>query len=505
MTRSGFVLDCACFCINGTHRNRSCGLYIRHLRIAFAIAALFAALDPWIGSQAAAAQVDAKGVQAPIGFADVIERVKPTVVGVRAKIDGGTVPGEPNEEVPFPPESPLERFFRQFGMPTPHKPTPKPDSAALGSGFFVSGDGYVVTNNHVVANGKDLEVTTDGGKIYQAQLIGSDPLTDIALIKVTGNSDFPFVRFAEVEPRIGDWVLPVGNPFGLGGTVTAGIVSARGRDIGAGPYDDFIQIDAPVNRGNSGGPTFNVQGEVIGVNTAIFSPSGGSVGVAFDIPAETVKLVVGQLKDKGHVTRGWLGVQIQAVTPAIAEALEMKSAEGTLVAELEPTGPAVKSGLEVGDVITSVNGDAIKTSRELARKIAAMAPGTSVRLGVFGNGQEKTITLNLGTLPDKSEAKTEQQQAPSEPSSLGLTLAPAGKVPGAGDRGVVITGIDPDGRAAESGLQTGDVILNVGQAAVNMPADVRKFLNEAHAQSKRSILMRVKRGDVTTFVAVALG
>jgi serine protease Do len=465
---------------------------------------LFAALDLWIGSQAGAAQVDAKGSPAPVGFADVIQRVKPTVVGVRAKIDGGTLPGEPNEEVPFPPESPLERFFRQFGLPTPHKPTPKLDSA-LGSGFFVSGDGYVVTNNHVVANGKDLEVTTDGGKTYQAQLIGSDPLTDLALIKVSGNTDFPFVTFAEVEPRIGDWVLPVGNPFGLGGTVTAGIVSARGRDIGAGPYDDFIQIDAPVNKGNSGGPTFNVKGEVIGVNTAIFSPSGGSVGVAFDVPAETVKLIVGQLKDTGHVTRGWIGVQVQSVTPTIAEALGMKSAEGTLVAELEPGGPAVKSDLEVGDVITSVNGHAIKDSRELARKIAAMAPGTSVRLDVFRNGQEKTIVLDLGTLPEKSEAKSDQQQAPSEPSSLGLTLAPASKVPGAGDRGVVITGIDPNGRAAESGLQTGDVILNVGQAAVNTPADVRKFVNEAHGQSKHSILMRVKRGDATTFVAVSLG
>ena len=503
MTRC-FILDRIGFHISTAHRHCSCRLYARRLLVAFAIAASFAALDLWIGSQAGAAQVDAKGAPAPVGFADVIERVKATVVGVRANFEGGTLPGEPNEDIPFSPESPLERFFRQFGIPTPHKPAPKPGSA-LGSGFFVSGDGYVVTNNHVVANGKDLQVTTDGGKTYQAQLIGSDPLTDIALIKVSGNTDFPFVKFAEVEPRIGDWVLPVGNPFGLGGTVTAGIVSARGRDIGAGPYDDFIQIDAPVNKGNSGGPTFNVKGEVIGVNTAIFSPSGGSVGVAFDIPAETVKLVIGQLKDTGHVTRGWIGVQVQSVTPTIAEALGMKNAEGSLVAELELAGPAVKSGLEVGDVITSVNGDAIRDSRELARKIAAMAPGTSVRLGVFRNGQEKTVALSLGTLPEKSEAKTEQQPAPSEPSSLGLTLAPASKLPGAGDRGVVITAIDPDGRAAESGLQTGDVILNVGQAAVNTPADVKKFVNEARAQSKHSILMRVKRGDATTFVAVSLG
>ena len=307
-------------------------------------------------------------------------------------------------------------------------------------------------------------------------------------------------------PRIGDWVLPVGNPFGLGGTVTAGIVSARGRDIGAGPYEDFIQIDAPVNKGNSGGPSFNVRGEVIGVNTAIFSPSGGSVGVAFDIPADTIKLIIQQLKDKGYVTRGWIGVQIQPVTPTIAEAIGLKTPEGALVAQLEPNSPAAKAGIETGDVITSVNGEAVKDSRDLARRIAAITPGTATNVSVFRNGQEKTITMTLGELPQTSvEAEVAEQRATSEAPTLGLTLAPASSVPSAGDRGVVITEINPTGRAAESGLQTGDVIVEVGNNAVNTPADVRKMVDEARTQSKRAVLLRIKRGDAMSFVAVPIG
>ena len=275
---------------------------------AVAIAAWLTASIAQDGSIAVAAEVNAIGIPAPVGFADIVERVKPAVVGVQVKIEGVTTSEGPQQEAPPPHRSPLDRFFRHFGIPMPDAPVPK-SGFALGSGFFISSDGYVVTNNHVVANGVSFEVTIDSGKTYQAKVIGTDPQTDLALIKVSAPTDFPYVRLAADLPRIGDWVLAVGNPFGLGGTVTAGIVSARGRDIGAGPYEDFIQIDAPVNKGNSGGPTFNVRGEVIGVNTAIFSPSGGSVGIAFDIPAENVKLIVQQLKDKGHVTRGWIGVQ----------------------------------------------------------------------------------------------------------------------------------------------------------------------------------------------------
>ncbi len=455
------------------------------------------------GSRGLAAEVDAAGAPAPIGFGDIIERVKPTVVGVRVKIEGESLSSDTQRESPFPPGSPLDRFFRQFGLPIPDAPVPRAETA-LGSGFFISGDGYIVTNNHVVANSTSLEVTTDDGKVYQAKVIGADPQTDVAVIKVTTNIDFPFVRFAEAEPRIGDWVLPVGNPFGLGGTVTAGIVSARGRDIGAGPYDDFIQIDAPVNKGNSGGPTFNVKGEVIGVNTAIDSPSGGSVGVAFDIPSATVKLVVQQLKESGHVSRGYIGVQIQPVTSAIADAVGLKVPEGALVSELQPNSPAGKAGIEAGDVITSVNSQAVKDSRDLARRIATIAPGTSVRLGVFRSGQDKTVTVTLGELPSTTAtAKPDEQTTPSE--RLGLTLAPASSVAGAGSQGVVITSVAPNSRAAESGLRTGDVITDIGRQSVSTPADVRKMVDDARTQSKRAILMRIKRGDTTSFVAVPIG
>src|ERR1041384_692551 len=283
--------------------------------------------------------------QRPVGFADIVEKVKPSVISVRVKVDGGARTMSFDGDSPFPPGSPMERFFRRFGMPdgqdSPMPRHPRRNfTLGQGSGFFISADGNAVTNNHVVDKAESVEVTTDDGKTYTAKVIGTDPKTDIALIKAEGASNLPHVPLAEKTPRIGDWVLAVGNPFGLGGTVTAGIVSARGRDIGAGPYDDFIQIDAPVNKGNSGGPTFDVDGNVIGVNTAIFSPSGGSVGIAFAIPADTVRSVVSQLKDKGKVTRGWIGVQIQPVTADIADSLGMKAAKGALVAEPQEGSPA---------------------------------------------------------------------------------------------------------------------------------------------------------------------
>ncbi len=488
-----------CFC-----RGFAMTLALVGLAVAAWFAGWLAGPDLRIGSPAVAAEVDAVGAPAPVGFADIVARVKPAVVGVRVKIEGITPSDDAQQSTPFPPGSPFDRFFRQFGIPLPDNPVPE-SGIALGSGFFISGDGYAVTNNHVVAHGTSFEVTTDSGKTYPAKVIGTDPQTDLALIKVDSGTDFSYVRLAVDVPRVGDWVLAVGNPFGLGGTVTAGIVSARGRDIDAGPYDDFIQIDAPVNKGNSGGPSFNVSGEVIGVNTAIFSPSGGSVGVAFDIPAETVKLVIAQLKAKGHVTRGWIGVQIQPVTPAIAEAIGLKNPQGALVAQLEPDSPAGKGGIEPGDVITSVNGAAVQDSRDLARKIAAIAPGTATKLGVFRGGQEKTITVTLGVFPRTSaQARAAEQKATSEAPVLGLALAPANSVAGAGGRGVVITEINPTGCAAESGLQIGDVILEVGRRAVNTPADVRKMVDEARAQSKRAVLLRIKRGDTMSFVAVPI-
>ncbi len=446
--------------------------------------------------------------QRPVGFADIVEKVKPSVISVRVKLERPANSGLTDEDMPFPPGSPFERFFRKFGGPNGNGPGGKEVVTGQGSGFFISADGYAVTNNHVVQNAETVTVTTDDGKTYTAKVIGTNSRSDLALIKVDGAS-FPFVKLADTSPRIGDWVLAVGNPFGLGGTVTAGIVSARGRDIGAGPYDDFIQIDAPVNKGNSGGPTFDVDGNVIGVNTAIFSPSGGSVGIAFAIPADTVKSVIAQLRDKGSVTRGWIGVQIQALTPDLADSMGLKQTTGALVSEPQPDSPAVKAGIESGDVITTVDGAAIHDARELARHIGTMAPGTSVKLGLIHQGQEKTVTLTLGTLPNEKQADATPQNQREVPDSdvpkLGLTLAPASKVQGSDGNGVVVTAVADGGIAADHGFQVGDIILDVGGKTVSTPADVRKSLADARKEGKRAVLFRVKSSQGTKFVALPLG
>src|ERR1700692_2734220 len=407
-----------------------------------------------IFSRPAHAQVnnEVRKVEKPVGFADIVERVKPSVISVKVNINEKVAKDEStsnnnDDSSPFQPGSPMERFFRRFGGPDGLPPGlrggPRGGRGMMtgqGSGFFISPDGYAVTNNHVVDGADKVEVTTDEGKTYSAKVIGTDPRTDVALIKVEGGSNFPFAKLSDSKPRIGDWVLAVGNPFGLGGTVTAGIVSASGRDIGNGPYDDFIQIDAPVNKGNSGGPAFHTEGEVMGVNTAIYSPSGGSVGIAFSIPASTVKTVIAQLKDKGSVSRGWIGVQIQPVTADIADSLGLKKAEGALVAEPQADGPAAKAGIESGDVITAVNGSAVKDARELARTIGGFAPGNAVKLNVFHKGQDKVVNLTLGQLPNSVEAKADTDDNSDKGSAtrgtdvpkLGLTLAPDNRVAGAG-------------------------------------------------------------------------
>ncbi|MGJ4944941.1 Do family serine endopeptidase [Bradyrhizobium sp. HKCCYLS1011] len=454
-------------------------------------------------------------VARPIGFADIVERVKPSVISVKVNINEKVAKDDSgnDDDSPFQPGSPMERFFRRFGGQDGIPGLRGNGRRAItgqGSGFFISADGYAVTNNHVVDGASKVEVTTDDGKTYSAKVIGTDQRTDVALIKVEGGSNFPFAKLADGKPRIGDWVLAVGNPFGLGGTVTAGIVSAMGRDIGNGPYDDFIQIDAPVNKGNSGGPAFNVDGDVVGVNTAIYSPSGGSVGIAFSIPASTVKSVVAQLKDKGSVSRGWIGVQIQPVTQDIADSLGMKKAEGALVAEPQASGPAAKAGIESGDVITSVNGESVKDARELARTIGGLAPGTAVKLNVLHKGQEKAIDLTLGKLPDNIEAKADTGNDNSGPTrgtdvpKLGLTVAPANSVAGAGKEGVVVTEVDPKSAAAERGFKEGDVILEVAGKNVSSAGDVRDALAAAKNDNKNSVLMRVKSGGQSRFVAVPI-
>ena len=449
-------------------------------------------------------------VAAPTGFADIVEKVKPAVISVRVKVDGGQqTTGLGDNEVP----PGLREFFRRFGMPDMPNGSPKGQNhghniiTGQGSGFFISADGYAVTNNHVVEKAESVQVTTDDGKTHTAKVIGTDPRTDLALIKVEGGP-FPYVKLSDRSPRIGDWVLAVGNPFGLGGTVTAGIVSARGRDIGASAYDDFIQIDAPVNKGNSGGPTFDTDGNVIGVNTAIFSPSGGSVGIAFAIPADTVNSVINQLKEHGSVTRGWIGVQIQPVTQDIADSLGLKKAEGALVAEPQADSPAKKAGIEAGDVITAVDGKQVKDARDLAKRIGALAPKTSVKLAILHNGSEKTVTLTLGELPNNKEARADTvtpDNSTADLAKLGLTLAPAARVAGAGSQGVVVTGIDSSGVAADHGFSTGDVILEVAGKSVSTPSEVRSVIASARTEGKRTVLLRVKSGDNTRFVALPVG
>jgi serine protease Do len=453
----------------------------------------------------------------PASFADIVAKVKPAVISVRVKIDGGQVSGlhhnsSDDEFIPFAQGSPMQKFFQQFGDQfgfngdNGQEPQMHRTIVGEGSGFFISPDGYAVTNNHVVDHATSVQVTTDDGSIYTAKVIGTDPKTDLALIKVDGKNNLPYVQFAQHEPRIGDWVVAVGNPFGLGGTVTAGIVSAEGRNIGAGPYDDYIQIDAPINKGNSGGPAFDVNGNVIGINTAIFSPSGGSVGIGFDIPAATAQRVIAQLKDHGSVTRGWLGVQIQPVTAGIADSLGLKKAEGALVDSAQDGSPAAKAGVQSGDVITAVNGAAVKNARDLARSIAVLQPDSSVKLDILRNGQPQTVTVTLGTMPNDQQANAgSQMQTPRHGvPHLGLSVAPAAAVAGAGGKGVVVTAVDPNGPAADAGFQVGAVILDVGGKAVGNADDVVKALQDAQAQGKHDVLMRVQMDGATHFVAVPL-
>jgi serine protease Do len=461
----------------------------------------------WVG----AAEVTAETAPKPPGFADIVAKVRPAVIAVTVRIEDAAQSSNADEQEaspqshPFSQNSPLYHYF--FGGPEQQQQRPPPARGvelALGSGFFISPDGYAVTNDHVVQHGVSFKVAAEDGKTYTARVIGADLRTDLALLKVDGRSDFPYVRFADREPRIGDWVIAVGNPYGLGGTVTAGIVSARGRHISADTYDDFIQIDAPINKGNSGGPSFDAEGEVIGVNTAILSPSGGSAGIGFAIPSTTANAVIPQLRQKGVVIRGSLGIEIQPVTPEIAGALGLKRVEGVLVAEPQPGGPAAKAGLVPGDVITSVNDQPIQNAHDLAVKIGGTAPGTSVEVGVNHEGNQRTLPITLGELPVTpfKAAVTPPQQ---ETSGLGLGLAPAATIEGPGGKGVIITEIDPDGRAAEKGFAVGDIILDISGIPINTSADVHNAISRAQSSGKHDVLIRVKtRNDRFLFVSVPI-
>jgi serine protease Do len=477
------------------------GLFVGACTLALGTALAQGTAAPQSG---AAEHVLAPGM-AQMSFADLIEKVRPAVVSVKVKIENTAMTNEETDglDIPNLPEGhPLEKFFKRFGDGAGAAPPNKQFNEGVGSGFIISADGYIVTNNHVVGHASMMTVTMDDGRTLDAAVVGKDAKTDLALLKVKNQGSYPYVNLAKTAPRVGDWVVAIGNPFGLGGTATAGIVSARGRDIGAGPYDDFLQIDAPVNKGNSGGPTFNTNGEVVGVNTAIFSPSGGSVGIAFGIPSDTVSTVVMALKDKGEFTRGFIGVHIQPITQEIADSLGLKDTKGALVAEVENDAPAADAGIHAGDIITAVNGDAIVSSRELPKKIGPMKPGDSAKVSILRDGKEQTVTLKLAPLPGEKTAKADLDNG-KVAGTFGLQLAPAKDVDGAGKEGVVVAGVDPDGVGAEQGIRQGDVILEIAGKPVSEPAQVKVALDVARKDGRKAVLMRLKSGEDQRFVALA--
>jgi serine protease Do len=388
---------------------------------------------------------------------------------------------------------------------------------SLGSGFIIDPSGLVVTNNHVIEGADEITVTLQDNTSLKAKVLGRDETGDIALLQVKTDKQLPAVQFGDSDAeRVGDWVLAIGNPFGLGGTVTAGIVSARGRDIHQGPYDDFIQTDAAINRGNSGGPLFNMDGQVIGMNTAIYSPSGGSIGIGFSIPANLVKAVVTQLKDFGHPRRGWLGVRIQQVTPDIAESLGLHDASGAMVAGVNDGGPADKAKIHNGDIILKFNGQDVKEMRSLPRIVADSEVGKSVPVLLWRDGKQVTVQATLDEKPDDvkvvaSASPTEKPaQKTTEISGLGVKLAPITQEMkdkfslGTDQKGVVITDVTPNSPAAERGLKAGDVIVEVQQGAVASPSDVQQKVDSVRKENRKSVLMLIQRQDGLQWVPLSL-
>ncbi len=445
------------------------------------------------------------------GFADLVARVSPAVVQIATTEEMPKTVRQFRQMPEFPPGSPFGDMFRQFfgdqgGQMFQQNAQP---SHALGSGFLIDSSGYIVTNNHVINGAHDIKVTLTDGSKYTAKIIGHDEKTDVALLKIDAKKKLPFVSFGDSsKARVGDWVIAVGNPYGLGGTVTAGIISAHHRDIQEGPYDDFLQIDAPINPGNSGGPLFDQSGNVIGIDSAIYSPNGGSVGIGFAIPSDLAKNIVTQLKAHGTVSRGWLGVQMQELTPALASAVNLKSTDGVLVAEIEKDSPASHSDLKQGDVITAYNGKPIKTMRDLAVAVANTAKGDSAKLTVWRNEHQTSVNVKIGEKTKEKVASNDTGSDGATPVGMSLqslnedirnelNLDPA-------TQGVVVTQVNPDSKAADSGIQTGDVIVRVGNEKVTSPAEAAKAIHSAEKEKRAAIPLMVMRNGTTYYVGLQL-
>lgn len=452
----------------------------------------------------------------PFSFADLVERVSPAVVSITAeeteKVSADQGMGNMPEQ------------FRQFFFPFGGRPQMQPQvrkAQSMGSGFIIDKSGLIVTNNHVIDGATKIKVKLPDGRQFDAKLVGTDAATDIALLRVKADKPLPTVEFGNDRAlRVGDWVVAVGNPFGLSNTVTAGIVSSIGRDINnqidnQQPYTDFIQIDAPINRGNSGGPTFDLRGQVVGMNSMIFSPTGGSVGIGFAIPASTIKDVVASLEAHGHVARGWLGVRIQPMTPDIAASLGISDPKGALVAGIVPDSPAAHAGIRQGDVITSVNGREVSDSQDLTRKVASLPAGKPASFAILRDGQHKTLDVTIAVRKDAQVALNQTQS--ETPSSADGALT--GKAMGLGltsltpeirraynlddnVQGVVITKVDPNSDAADKGLQPGDVVVSVNQKSVHTPQDIEKGVAAAHSAGRKSVLLLVTSDGGTVFIPV---
>jgi serine protease Do len=437
-------------------------------------------------------------------FTSLVTQVQPAVVSITNKLKATPAALEEDQQggqaqsLPFP-----------FNQMVPNMPQQQAHAVeARGSGFIINADGLIVTNNHVVKGARTLSVTLDDGTVLPAKVIG----TDIAVLKVNASKPLPFITLGnsrDVKP--GEWVVAMGNPFGLSSTVTAGIVSAVSRDIGAGPYDQFIQVDAPINQGNSGGPLFTQDGKVIGMNTAILSPTGGSVGIGFAIPSDMIRTVTAQLEKDGRVVRGYVGVEAQQITPSTAQAMHLKENAGALLAGVQPDSPAAAAGLEPGDVIQSVNGTKIANPRELAVNIAGIQPGDQAHLNVLHDGQIKDVTIKVGTLPNDQTASNNNQGDTEHHAQVGLALAPLSPdmrdqldVPD-GTKGAVVRGVQPGSPAETAGLQAGDVIVGVGTHAVSSPADAVRAMHTALNGSNHALALRVIRNGQPMFVGVTVG